>query len=379
MSESLTSLSPEKKIGQLFNIGIRRTELDDETLSFLKHIQPGGITIFARNVVSSSQLRFLLENIRNELTVEPILSIDQEGGLVDRLRKISTPMPAARKIREHGDLAGARTLGRITGEMLRILGFNTNFAPVIDILTEEREQLSNGLYSRSFGRTPGEAFGYSLVYLNALQETGCLGCLKHFPGIGASEIDSHEEIPMIHLSHDDLIAQDLAPYIELFQMKEDLVRAVMISHGGFPIIDLDEGIAVGKLKPATLRHNIVTKLLREELGYKHLAITDDLEMGAITKHHPIEEAAMLAFEAGNDSLLICSKPESIRRAYDFMLEAYNNGKLDEERLSGSLQRIAEFKKLMKPPLTFDEERLKELSIEVAELNQKLNYIYGGHS
>lgn len=379
MTESLTSLSPEKKIGQLFNVGLRGIELDNETISFIKHINPGGITIFARNVASPKQLRTLLDGIRNELSVEPVLSIDQEGGLVDRLRKISTPMPAARKIREHGDLAGARTLGRITGELLRILGFNTNFAPVTDILTEEREQLSNGLYSRSFGRTPGEVFGYTLVYLHALQSAGCLGCIKHFPGIGASEIDSHEEIPMIHLSHDDLIAQDLAPYIEFFQMEDDPVKAVMISHGGFPIIDLEEGTAVGKLKPATMRHNIVTKLLREELHFKNLAITDDLEMGAITKYHSIEEAAQLAFEAGNDSLLICSKPENIRRAYDGMLEAYTNGKLNEERLYESLQRIENFKALMQQPLAFDEERLKELSDDVAKLNQKLNYIYGGRA
>lgn len=379
MFETLTSLSPEKKIGQLFNIGLRGTTLDGDTLEFLKYIQPGGVTIFARNVVSAKQLRTFLDDIRGELEVEPILSIDQEGGLVDRLRKISTPMPAARKIREHGDLAGARTLGKITGEMLRILGFNMNFAPVIDILTEEREQLTNGLYSRSFGRTPGEVFGYSLIYLHALQETGCLGCLKHFPGIGAGEIDSHEEIPMIHLSQDDLIAQDLAPYIEFFQLEDERVKAVMVSHGGYPVIDLDEGTVGGRLKPATLRKNIVTNLLREESGFKYLAITDDLEMGAITKHHPIEEAAMLAFDAGNDSLLICSKPESILRAFDGMLEAYKNGTLNEERLSETLQRIATFKTFIKPPLPFDEDRLKSLSEDVAKLNQKLNYQYGGRS
>jgi len=375
--ESFSSLSTEQKIGQLFNIGLRGTELNAETLEFLKHIQPGGVTIFARNVATTKQLRTFLDGIRNEISVEPILSIDQEGGLVDRLRKISTPQPAARKIREHGDLAGARALGRITGEMLRILGFNMNFAPVIDILTEERELLTNGLYSRSFGRTPGEALGYTMVYLHALQATGCLGCLKHFPGIGAGEVDAHEEIPVIHLSQDDLIAQDLAPYIEYFQLADDRVKAVMISHGGFPRIDLDQGIAGGKLKPATLSRNIVTKLLREELGFKHLAITDDLEMGAILKHHTIEEASLLAFEAGNDSLLICSKPDNIRRAYDGMLEAYNDGRISDERLNSSLERIENFKSLFQPPPDFDENRLSELSNEIAQLNEKLGYSYGG--
>jgi beta-N-acetylhexosaminidase len=151
----------------------------------------------------------------------------------------------------------------------------------------------------------------------------------------------------------------------------------MVSHGGYPQIDIIQGIAGGRLEPATLSRNIVTKLLREELGFRHLTITDDLEMGAITKHHTIEEAAEIAFDVGNDVLLICSKAENIRRAYDGMLEAYKDGRFSEKRLNDSLQRIANFKALMKPPLDFDEERLKELSNEVAELNKKLNYVYGG--
>ena len=135
----------------------------------------------------------------------------------------------------------ARRSGRITGEALRMLGFNMNFAPVMSIMTDERDLLSNGLYSRSFGRSPGEVLGYTTVYLRGLQETGMVGCLKHFPGIGAGEVDSHEQMPMVSLSHDDLMAQDLAPYIELFQRKDDRVRCVMVSHGGFPNIDIQKG------------------------------------------------------------------------------------------------------------------------------------------
>src|SRR2546428_13471169 len=135
-------------------------------------------------------------------------------------------MPSARAIRQHGDLAGARKLGRITGELLRMLGFNLNFAPVMSIITEERSKLTNGLYSRSFGRSPGEVLGYTTVYLRGFQETGLIACLKHFPGIGAGEVDSHEQMPLVHLSHDDLIAQDLAPYIELFGRKDDRVLCV---------------------------------------------------------------------------------------------------------------------------------------------------------
>jgi beta-N-acetylhexosaminidase len=252
-----------------------------------------------------------------------------------------------------------------------------NFAPVMSIMTEERDLLSNGLYSRSFGRSPGEVLGYTTVYLRGLQETGMIGCLKHFPGIGAGEVDSHEQMPMVSLSHDDLVAADLAPYIELFQRKDDRVRCVMVSHGGFPNIDIKKGVTGGLLEPASLSHNIVTNLLRGELGYQHLVVTDDLEMGAIARHCEIESAVVRAFLAGEDMVLICAQSEMIRRGYHSLLGVAKDGKLPKDRMRGSLRRIASMKQIVKPPLPFDPDLLKALSEETARLNEKLNYKYGG--
>src|SRR5438132_3444866 len=339
-SEAFYSLPLEQQIGQFLFIGLPGTDLDEETRALIQEINPGGVIIFGRNVESPEQLRGLLDGVREISSVEPLFGIDQEGGLVDRLREIFTPMPSARAIREHGDLAAARALGRITGEMLRLLGFNLNFAPVMSIMTEERDLLSNGLYSRSFGRSPGEVLGYTTVYMRGMQGTGCIGCLKHFPGIGAGEIDSHEEMPVVGLSHDDLIAQDLAPYIELFQRKDDRVRAVMVSHGGFPNIDISRGTTGGLLEPASLSYSIVTTLLREELGYQHLVLTDDLEMEAIARHTPIEGAVLRAFLAGNDMMLICATPDMIRRGYDALLQIVRDGKLPEQRVRHATKRIA---------------------------------------
>jgi len=375
--QTLLSLPLEQQIGQLLFIGLPGTELDAEARSLVEDVAPGGVIIFGRNVAAPTQLRALLDGVRSMLAVEPLLGIDQEGGLVDRLRKICTPMPAARVIRQHGDLAGARAHGRITGEVLRLLGFNMNFAPVMSIMTEDRDLLSNGLYSRSFGRSPGEVLGYTMVYLRGLQGTGLLGCAKHFPGIGAGEVDSHQEMPVIHLTHDDLIAQDLAPYIELFQREDNMVRAVMVSHGGFPNIDIQLGVAGGRLVPASINHEIVTRLLREELGFGGLVVTDDLEMGAIARYCPIEEAALRAVQAGEDMLLICARPDLIRRGYEALLSAARSGELSRERIEASLARIAAFKALAPPPLDFDQRRFDGLSAEVAELNRKLNYVYGG--
>jgi beta-N-acetylhexosaminidase len=377
LPEKLYALPLEEQIGQFLFIGLPGPELDAETRALVEEVQPGGIIIFGRNVAGPEQLRSLLDGIRELIPTAPLFGIDQEGGLVDRLRRIFEPMPSARTIRQHGDLAAARALGKITGEVLRMLGFNINFAPVMSIMTDDRDLLSNGLYSRSFGRSPGEVLGYSTVYMRGLQGAGCLGCLKHFPGIGAGEVDSHEEMPVVQLTHDDLIAQDLAPYIELFQRRDDRVRCVMVSHGGFPNIDIKEEITGGLLEPASLNYNIVTKLLREELRYKHLVVTDDLEMGAIARHCEIEDAVVRAALAGEDMLLICANPEKIRRGYQGLLDAAKSGRLSRARLKQSLDRIAKTKTIVEPPLPLDLARFELLSDEIAKLNSKLNYVYGG--
>ena len=377
LAENLFALPIEQQVGQFLFIGLPGTELDAESRALLEYVKPGGIIIFGRNVAGPEQLRSLLDSVREILPTPPLVGIDQEGGLVDRLRRIFTPMPSARTIRQHGDLAAARALGRVTGEVLRMLGFNINFAPVMSIMTEDRDLLSNGLYSRSFGRSPGEVLGYTTVYMRGLQGTGMLGCLKHFPGIGSGEVDSHEEMPVVQLSHDDLIAQDLAPYIELFQRRDDRVRCVMVSHGGFPNIDIREEITGGLIEPASLNHNIVTKLLREELGYKHLVVTDDLEMGAISRHCEIEDAVVRATLAGEDMCLICASPDKIKRGYDGLLAAAQSGTLSEVRVKQSLERIARTKTIMEPPLPLDLERFKLLADEILKLNSKLNYTYGG--
>ena len=376
-SDTLYSLPLEQQIGQFFFIGLPGTELDNESRDLIREVQPGGVIIFGRNVAAPVQLRSLLDDVSDLIPTPPLFGVDQEGGLVDRLRKIFTPMPSARTIRQHGDLAAARTLGRVTGEALRMLGFNLNFAPVMSIMTDDRDLLSNGLYSRSFGRSPGEVLGYTTVYMRGLQGTGLLGCLKHFPGIGAGEVDSHEEMPIVRLSHDDLIAQDLAPYIELFQRRDDRVRCVMVSHGGFPNINIKEETTGGLLEPASLNRAIVTELLREELGYQHLIVTDDLEMGAIARHCPIEEAVVRAFNAGEDMLLICADPDKIRSGYRSLLSAARDGRLSENRIHASLRRISSTKAIAGQPLPLDLDRFQVLADEINKLNSKLNYTYGG--
>lgn len=378
-SEKIFTLPFEQKIGQFFFIGLPGTELDAETRDLVNEIKPGGVILFGRNVAAAEQMRGLLDGVRALLPIAPLCGIDQEGGLVDRLREIFPPMPSARAIRQHGDLSAARTLGRVTGSVLRMLGCDINFAPVMSIITEARSQLTNGLYSRSFGSSPAEVLGNTTVYMRGLQATGCLGCLKHFPGIGAGAVDSHIEMPVVPLTVDDLLAQDLAPYIELFQRIDDRVRVVMVSHGGFPNIDIKKGTTGGLVEPASISPTIVSRLLREELGYRHLVVTDDLEMGAIAKHCEIEDATVRAFAAGEDMLLICATPETIRRGYRALLEAARDGRINERRVNASLKRIGATKALAQPPVPLDMDKYKALATEITEINKTLDYRYPGES
>lgn len=363
MVEDFSTFSVKQKIGQLFFIGVPGTEINADIKDFLKDIAPGGICLFSRNIHEAVQTRSLLDKIREISEIEPLFSIDQEGGLVDRLRRIFTPMPAPSSLKTPNE---AKTLAEITAETIRMLGFNMNFAPVVDVIDEARSKTYNGLYSRAFGKSKSEVAEFAAQYVEGLREKDCLGCLKHFPGLGASAVDSHEELPSVYLTREEMFEIDLLPYRRLFEETE--VDSVMVAHAGYPRFDLQETDENGKLLPSSLSFNIVTKLLREELNFQGLAITDDLEMGAIVKSYGIGEACQMAILAGVDMLAICASPVSIREGFNAVLKAVEDGKISELRIEKSLRRITHLKSKMKSPLPFDAERLRVLSNEIAQLN-----------
>ncbi|MGC2237840.1 MAG: glycoside hydrolase family 3 N-terminal domain-containing protein [Pyrinomonadaceae bacterium] len=367
MLEQILSLPVEKKIGQLFFIGIPGAELDESTRELLNEISPGGVCLFARNIREAGQTRKLLDEIREISEIAPFLSLDQEGGLVDRLRRIVEPMPAANSFKNASD---AGNLAEITAEIIRILGFNMNFAPVVDVMDEVRAKSNNGLYSRAFGDSKEDVLEFASAYLENFESSGCLGCLKHFPGLGASEVDSHEELPQVNLSDKELFEIDLFPYREIFKTKEP--AAVMIAHASFPKSDFQEKDGEGKLLPSSLSFNFTTKLLREDLGFDGVAITDDMEMGAILKNYGIGEACLMAIRAGEDMLAVCAGSHNIREGYYSVLNAVKSGEISESRINQSLKRIAEAKNLINLPLPFDESRLSALSSKIAELKANTN-------
>lgn len=367
MNGQFNSLPLRQKVGQLFFIGIGGTEIDTATRKLLDDISPGGICLFSRNIREAGQVRNLFDGLREILPVPPFLSLDQEGGLVDRLRRILTPMPSASKIRTS---ITAEKHAALIAESVRILGFNMNFAPVVDVIDVEREQTGNGLYSRAFGRSNDDVVKLAGEFISVMQDNGVIGCLKHFPGLGAAKVDSHEELPSVDIAESDLYRIDLLPYRELFAHRN--IELVMAAHATFPNLGLQEADTNGKLLPSSLSHNFITTLLRDELGYEGLAITDDLEMGAVMKNYGIGRASVMAVNAGQDQLAICAEPENIRKGFYAVLNAVETGQITQDRLITSLTRIAALKSKLSEPLPFDMARLATISDEITELNTYLN-------
>jgi beta-N-acetylhexosaminidase len=360
----LNSLPIEQKVGQLFFIGIPGPEIDDATERLLHTVMPGGICLFARNIKVREQTRKLLDDLSSRFPVAPLLSVDQEGGLVDRLRRIMTPMPAAGSLRTAND---ARQLGSIVGESLSVLGFNMDFAPVVDVVTPERGEHSNGLYNRPFGTSKESVVEFASAFSNGLHDNGILNCLKHFPGYGATKVDSHEELPFVEVSDDELQEVDLMPYREMLPDAD----AVMVGHTVFPRSSLQEVDESGKLLPSSLSKAFITTLLREQLGYDGLVVSDDLEMGAIIKNYGVGDACKTAVKAGSDMLAICADPERITAGFRAVLAAVGAGEISEARIDESLGRIAEAKTRTSLPPPFDNARLDELSAQTAELVSRL--------
>jgi len=369
MSEPYKNLTLKEKIGQLYFIGLPSDEYDDGAKRLIEEIEPGGICLFARNIKDARKTRTLLEALRAELPFEPFLSLDQEGGLVDRLRRIVTPMPSVQDISTDGKLQNAERLARITAEVVRILGFNMNFAPVVDVTDEARRDFIMNTQCRTFGCTLEEVTEFTTVYLDSLQKGGCLGCLKHFPGIGAVQFDPHHELPTVDLDREQLFDFDIKPYIEHFATNN--VLAIMTGHITFPRFDLQERDSNGKLLPSSLSYNIVTKLLREELHFEGLALTDDLEMGAVVENYGIGEASKMAFLAGSDFILVCNDPEAIVESFNSVLDAAEKGEISEDRIDQSLERIFRVRELLSPPLEFNEEKLSSLSEEIDDFKKSL--------
>jgi len=335
-------------LGQLILTGVPGTRLDAAAEKLFRRIQPGGFILFARNIESAPQLRKLIDDLRSLSEVEPIITIDQEGGRVSRLRLIGNEPPSAQQLRDKGDVDLIRRHGDITGRLLRLFGFNLDLGPVLDISFDD--DADNSLRGRCYGKTVEQVVRNAGAFNEAMREQGIASCGKHFPGYSAATSDAHYQLPRIDRRREELDRNELAVFREFV----DDVDSMMICHGWYPCFEPEK-------TPATLSHRIVTNLLRNELGFGGLIMTDDLDMGAILTGYRLEETIRLAIAAGNDLVMICHRIPEIENAHRIL------GTLPSDQTGRALASVERFKKKIVPPQEFSEAAFRKIDNEIWDL------------
>ena len=335
-------------LGQLILTGVPGFELDADSAALFRRIQPGGYILFGRNIQSAGQLRKLIDDLRDLSQIEPIITIDQEGGRVSRLRLIGNEPPNAQQLRDRDDVTLVRQHGEITGRLLRLFGFNLDLCPVLDISFDD--EADNSLKGRCYGKSVEQVVRLAGAFNEGMRGEGILSCGKHFPGYSAATVDAHHDLPRIDRSRAELDAEELA----VFRQFSTLVDSMMICHGWYPSFNRAK-------RPASLSREIVTGLLREEFQFDGLIMTDDLDMGAILNEYGLEETIRLAIEAGNDWVMICHRVESIGEVYSTL------GKLPPSQIERALESVARTKAKLAPPREFSEERFRKIDGEIWDL------------
>ena len=328
--------------------GVPGKELDAETAALFRRVQPGAFILFGRNIESPVQLRRLIDDLRELSEIEPIITIDQEGGRVSRLRLIGNEPPNAQQLRDKGDLALIAKHGDITGRLLRLFGFNLDLCPVLDISFDD--EADNSLRGRCYGRDVAEVVRNAAAFNAAMRAQGVASCGKHFPGYSAATIDAHHDLPRIDRTRQELESGELAVFRSFVQQ----VDSMMICHGWYPIFEQTK-------KPASLSRTVVTDLLRRVMGFTGLVMTDDLDMGAILNEYGLEETIRLAITAGNDIAMICHRLEAVEEAHK-ILESMPRADVDR-----ALESVNDFKKKLAPPLPFSEMLFRLVDNEIWDL------------
>lgn len=298
---------------------------NDHARTLVEEIGVGGMVLFTRNLGSPTEIAELTGELRRHAAMPPLIGIDQEGGRVSRLPLPGMVFPGNMALGLIDDLDLTRLVMRSIGEQLAALGLDVDFAPSVDVNHNPHNPI---IGVRSFGDDPDRVGRHGIAAVAGLSDAGVLPVIKHFPGHGDTGEDSHLELPTLAIERSRLDTVELPPFAAAVAMG---APAVMSTHILFPALDPD--------LPSTLSHRILTGILREELGFQGLIVTDCLEMKGIADHWGPEEAAVLAVEAGADMLLVCHTLDTQRRMHQALCEAVRTGRLTEARLQQSVARV----------------------------------------
>ncbi len=317
-------------VGQLLMVGIPHPTLDSETRETLHDLRPGGIILFGRNYTDPETLQTLCADLHGLQPDNPIcIALDHEGGRVHRLAPPFTHFPPALRLGETDSSQLAYEVGCALGHELRSVGIDLDFAPVLDVFTNPHNTV---IGDRAFGSDPQQVARLGCALTRGLRQAGIIPCGKHFPGHGATMVDSHEDLPRDEREKDRIENVDLVPFQAAIA---EQIELIMTAHVVYPAYDPEQ--------PASLSSIVMHNLLRQDLGFQGLVVSDDLEMGAITRHSSVGDATVKALGAGADLVLICHSLERACSARNACQRALRLGTLSASRLQESRQRLLQLK------------------------------------
>lgn len=327
----MKTMSLREKIGQLVMVGFPSTEPDEHVKRMIRHYDVGGVILYDRNMETPEQVATLTNDLQrvaleNRFKIPLVFSIDQEGGKIVRMRQYVSPIPSQQQLGQSKDDAKVYQIAHRTGTELAAMGIQINFAPVLDLSATD---------SRSFGEDPVLAGRLGQQVVTGLTDAGVTPVLKHFPGNGRSHIDPHHDSSSVEAGREDLENKDILPFRQIITNIDHDHFFVMVTHIKYPVYD--------KENPASLSSAIIQQLLREKLGYEGIVVTDDLEMGAVSKYFTYREIGYRAIAAGADLLLVCHTFDHQKEVMDGIWDAVQTGKLSEERINESVRKILAYK------------------------------------
>ena len=343
--DAIDNMSLDEKIGQMFIIGFEGLKPDNTLKEMICERHVGGVVLFRRNIDNPEQLLGLLNSIkainaectgnytgngRPDVRAPIFISVDEEGGSVSRMPDELALLPSAASIGESGDEGFAYDAGGITAVIIKSFGFNLNFAPVLDILSNPKNTV---IGDRAYAQTPDIVARLGVQAMKGMSCEGVIPVVKHFPGHGDTVADSHMELPKVDHDLDRLKNFELAPFQEAVNNHAD---AVMVGHILMTEIDPSN--------PATLSETVITGMLRGMMQFDGVIITDDMTMGAIEKNYNIGDAAVKSIIAGCDIIMVCHGYGKQKEAIDAVKAAVSSGMLTEERINESVRRILELKR-----------------------------------
>jgi len=332
IDEMIDQMTLAEKIGQLLVIGVDGTAFSDEMDNLIRNYHVGGAIIMGRNVSTTSEMLQLITNIKeaNESNKIPLfMSVDEEGGRVSRLPAGIPKLPASAKIGKQNDKTISYQAGSYLAEVLQEFGYNMNFAPVLDINNNPKNPV---IGDRSLGADPELVARLGVATMRGMTDNGVISVVKHFPGHGDTVVDSHKALPKVETTLERLRNVELVPFQRAI---DEGVDAVMVAHILFPALDPDY--------PSSMSKAIITDLLRNDMQFDGVVITDDLTMGAIANDYTIPEAAVQSFIAGSDLLLIVNGYDNQINTVNALVKAIEAGDITEQRLNESVKRILTLK------------------------------------